>query len=172
MRLSSGKTLIFSIIFLSVIPNLYVQAQSFTPRLGFGLSIVGGTTDQAVGIGIDTRLAWIVNQDLSISTSANFINYIFKGRDEAAYFFHPQISAIVTLNAANVQSPYLIMGLGGNIPLGGTAESHDSGPSLHAGTGWVFSLQATSLYLEITPALIIVRSSVEVQLPLRFGVIL
>ena len=170
MRLSSGKTLIFLIVLFLTVPDLY--AQSLRPRLGFGLSFVAGTTDQTMGIGIDTRLAWVVNQDLSIGASGNFINYIFKGREGAAYFFHPNVTAIVTLNSANLRSPYLILGLGGNIPLGGKAKSHDSGPSLHAGTGWAFSLQSTSLYLEITPALIIVRSSVEVQLPVRFGVIM
>jgi len=170
MRLSSGKILILLITLFLTVPDLY--AQSFRPKFGFGLSVIGGTTEQMIGIGIDARLAWVVNQDLSIATSTNFINYILEGRENAAYYFHPQISAIVTLNAAVPSSPYLIMGLGGNIPLGGEAEPGDSGPSLHAGTGWAFSLQATSLYMEITPSLIIVRSSVEVHLPVRFGVIL
>jgi len=170
MRLSSCKILIFLIVLFAVSSDL--QAQSLRPKVGFGLSVVGGTTDQAVGMGVDLRLAWQVNQDLSIGTSANFVNYILEGRDNAAYFLHPNVTAIVTLDAVNLRSPYLILGLGGNLPLGGDAESNESGPSLHAGLGWAFSLQSTSLYLEITPAMIVVRSSVEFQLPIRFGIIL
>ncbi len=170
MRLSSGKPLVLLLFLLICVPNLY--GQSIQPRLGFGLSLVPGTTDETLGIGIDTRFAWVINADLSFATSINFNNYILQGREEAAYFLHPTASAIITLDASNLRSPYLIFGIGGNIPLGGEAMSNDSGPSLHAGTGWVFSLQATSLYLEVTPALIIAQSAVEVQLPLRFGVIL
>ncbi len=170
MRLSSGRILVLLLISLISIPDL--SAQSLRPRLGFGLSLVPGTTDQTLGIGINTRFAWVVNADVSFAASINFNNYILKGREEAAYFVHPTASAIITLDASNLRSPYLIFGIGGNIPLGGEASSNDSGPSLHAGTGWVFSLQATSLYLEIIPALIIAQSAVEVQLPVRFGVIL
>ncbi len=170
MQLSSGKTFIFLIV--SFLSASSLHAQSLVPKVGFGVGFVAGTTDQTMGLGIDTRLAWVVNDDLSIGASGNFINYIFKGREKAAYFFHPNVTAIVTLNSLNVRSPYLTLGLGGNIPIGGEAKGHDSGPSFHVGTGWAFSLQATSLYLEITPALIVVRSSVEVQLPVRFGVIL
>ena len=170
MRLGSGKIFIVLVTLFLISSDL--SAQSLRPRLGFGLSLVPGTTEQTVGVGLNTRFAWVVNRDLSIGASANFINYILKGREQAAYFFHPNISAIITLNAENARSPYLIFGLGGNIPLGGDAQSNDSGPSLHAGTGWVFSLQATSLYMEVTPIMVIVRSGVEVQLPVRFGIIL
>ena len=162
MRLSSCKIFVFLIVLFAVSSDL--RAQSFRPKIGFGLSLVGGTTDQAVGTGLDLRLAWVVNQDLSIGTSANFVNYILEGRDNAAYFFHPNVTAIVTLDATNLRSPYLILGLGGNLPLGGDADSDEAGPSIHGGLGWAFSLQSTSLYLEITPAMIVVRSSVEFQI--------
>lgn len=171
MRLGFSGISLFLIVFFSTAPDLH--AQGFPRlRLGVGMSAVMGTGDQAVGIGIDTRLAWVVNADLSIGTSANFVNYILKGRDDAAYFFHPTVTAIVTLNAANVRSPYLIFGLGANITLGGDADSAESGPSINAGMGWTFALQATSLYVEFIPSLIVVESSVEMQLPVRFGVIL
>ena len=136
------------------------------------MSMVVGTGDETVGIGIDARLAWVVNADLSIGTSANFINYILKGRDDAAYFFHPTVTAIVTLDATDIRSPYLIFGLGANLVLGGNANSAESGPSINAGMGWTFSLQATSLYIELIPSLIVVESAVEMQLPVRFGIIL
>jgi len=170
MHLSSGRLLILLFLLVSVITD--VEAQSLRPRLGFGLSVVGGTTDQAVGVGIDLRAAWVINQDLSVGVSGNFVNHILDGRDEAAYFFHPNVAAIITLNSANARSPYLILGLGGNLPLGGAADSDESGPSIHAGLGWAFALQSTSLYLEIVPAMTVVQSSVEFQLPARFGVIL
>ncbi len=171
MRLGLTGILFILTVFFAVAPDLH--AQSFPrPRLGVGLSTVVGTGDQAVGIGVDTRLAWVINSDFSIGTSANFVNYILRGRDEAAYFFHPTVTAIVTLDATDIRSPYLIFGLGANLTLGGDADSAESGPSVNAGMGWVFSLQATSLYIELIPALIVVESSVEMQLPIRFGVIL
>ncbi len=171
MRLGFSRILFFLIVSFSTVPDLHAQIFQ-RPKLGAGMSLVMGTGEQTVGIGIDARLAWVINPDLSIGTSANFINYILKGRDDAAYFFHPTVTAIVTLNAANVRSPYLIFGLGANLVLGGDANAAESGPSINAGMGWVFSLQATSLYVELIPSLIVVRSAVEMQLPVRFGVIL
>ena len=170
MHLSSYRILLCSVIlFLSASD---IHAQGLRPRVGFGLGLVSGTTEQAIGISLDSRLSVVINQDLSIAASANLVNYILKGREEASYFFHPGLSAIVTLNSVNLQSPYLMFGLGGNLPAGGNAESVDSGPSLHGGLGWVFSLQATSLYIEVIPRLVIVRSGVEMQLPARFVVML
>lgn len=170
MHLSSVRIYILLFLLLSVVSDL--EAQSLQPRLGFGLSIVGGTTEKAVGLGVDVRGAWVINQDLSVGVSANFVNHVLDGREGAAYFFHPNAAAIITLNSADARSPYLILGLGGNIPLGGTANSDESGPSIHAGLGWAFALQSTSLYLEITPIMTVVQSAVEFQLPVRFGVIL
>lgn len=170
MRLSSVRTAVFLAVLIFTVID--VHAQGLRPRVGFGLGLVSGTTEQAIGISLDTRLSLVTNQDLSFAASANFVNYILKGREAASYFFHPSFSAIVTLNAANLQSPYLMFGLGGNLPLAGNAESIDSGPSLHGGLGWVFSLQSTSLYMEVIPRLIIVRSGVVMQLPARFGVML
>lgn len=171
MRLGFGAILFFSTVSFSTTLDLHAQSL-LRPRLGAGMSMVAGTGDQTVGIGLDARLAWVVNPDLSVGTSTSFINYILHGRDDAAYFIHPTLTAIVTLNAANVRSPYLIFGLGANLTLGGDANSAESGPSINAGMGWTFSLQATSLYIELIPSLIVVRSAVEMQLPARFGVIL
>ncbi len=170
MHLSSCRYLILLVTLFVVITD--TEAQALRPRLGFGLSVVAGTTDQAIGVGIDLRTAWVINQDLSIGVSANFVNHILDGREGAAYFFHPNAAAIITLNSANARSPYLILGLGGNLPLGGTADTDESGPSIHAGLGWAFALQSTSLYLEVTPIMTVVQSAVEFQLPARFGVIL
>lgn len=171
MRLGFGS-LLATLIFPFFLTISDVHAQGPQMRLGFGLSSVAGTGDQFVGVGVDSRLTWILNQDLSIGANANFINYILKGRDDAAYFFHPSVSTIVTLNSTSTTSPYVIVGLGMNIPLAGDADSFESGPSLHAGLGWVFSLQASSLYLELNPSLIVARSAVGLQIPARVGIIL
>ncbi len=47
----------------------------------------------------------------------------------------------------------------------------NGGPTLHGGFGWVQTLQSTTLFYEIDPALIIGKSSVDLVLPFRIGII-
>ena len=142
------------------------------PRIGFGLSGVASTQDPPVGLGLDTRFAWPINADFSVAGGAGIVGFIFRGRESASYFFKPSLSAIVTLNSENPTSPYIIAGLGGYIPVGSPEYSNEAGPSVHAGLGWSFLLQATAIYLEVSPMLVVARTTANVMLPVRFGVIL
>ena len=96
-------------------------------------------------LALNTRIAFPLNADLSISAGASFVNYVFQGRDGAAYFISPSISLIVTMNTEAPRSPYLVAGLGAYLPLAGDTEKDESGPIVEAGIGWVFGLQATSV---------------------------
>ena len=157
MRLGSIRILICLTVLLLIVPASY--SQLVRPRVGVGMGVVGSTGANPFGLGLDTRLAFPINADLSISAGASFVNYVFQGRDGAAYFISPSISLIVTMNTAAPRSPYLVAGLGAYLPLAGDTEKDESGPIVEAGIGWVFGLQATSVYLEITPALVVARSA-------------
>ncbi|MDE2835140.1 MAG: hypothetical protein OXM02_11575 [Bacteroidota bacterium] len=141
-------------------------------RIGFGLSGVASTQDPPVGLGIDTRFAWPINEDFSVAAGAGMVGFVFRGREGASYFFKPSLSAIVTLQSQNPVSPYFIAGLGGYIPVGSPEFASESGPSIHAGLGWSFLLQTTAIYLEVSPMLVVARTTANVLLPVRFGVIL
>jgi hypothetical protein len=170
MRLGSARILVCLTIMLLIVPVSYSQIPR--PRVGLGMSAVGSTGENPFGLGLDTRLAFPINPDLSISAGTSFVNYVFQGRDGAAYFINPSVSLIVTMNAAAPRSPYLIAGLGAYLPLAGDTSKNESGPIVEVGIGWVFSLQVTSVFLEITPALVVARSEVGMQIPARVGVIL
>lgn len=170
MRLGSIRILVCLTVLLLIVPASY--SQLVRPRVGVGMGVVGSTGANPFGLGLDTRLAFPINADLSISAGASFVNYVFQGRDGAAYFISPSISLIVTMNTEAPRSPYLVAGLGAYLPLAGDTEKNESGPIVEAGIGWVFGLQQTSVYLEITPALVVARSAVDMQIPVRVGIIL
>ena len=170
MRLDSARILVCLTILLLIVPVSYSQIPR--PRVGLGMGAVGSTGANPFGLGLDTRLAFPINPDLSISVGTSFVNYVFQGRDGAAYFISPSISLIVTMNAAAVRSPYLVAGLGAYLPLAGDTSEDEAGPIVEVGIGWVFALQATSVFLEITPVLVVARSAVDMQLPVRVGIIL
>lgn len=150
----------------------YSTVSAQMPRIGFGLNGVAGTQDPAIGMGFDARASWPINQDFSIAGGTGVIGYIFQGRDGSSYFLTPQASAIVTLDATNIKSPYFIAGVGGHFSIGSKDRGEDSGPTVHAGLGWAFMLQQTSIYLEVSPTLVVARSAASVLLPLRVGVVL
>lgn len=150
----------------------YTPVSAQVPRIGIGLHGMASIQDPPAGLGFDTRFSWPINPDFSVAAGAGIVGYVFKGRENASYFFTPSLSAILTMDAANIKSPYFIAGLGGYVPVGSPDFSDQSGPSIHAGLGWSILLQATAVYLEVSPMLVVARTTANVMLPLRFGVIL
>ena len=171
MRIARLLT-VTAIILFGIVAFNPANAQIQMPRIGFGLNSAAGTQDPVVGMGFDARVSWPINQDFSIAGGTGVIGYVFQGREESSYFLTPQASAILTLDATNVKSPYFIAGVGGHFSIGSKDRSEDSGPTVHAGLGWTLLLQDTAIYLEISPTLIVARSSASALLPLRVGVVL
>lgn len=153
-------------------PDSSTYAQARRPAVGIGLSTLATTGQTPVGLGFDTRLSWSINADFSVAAGNSFVGYVFGGRDEAAYFLLPQASAIIRLDAMNASAPYILAGLGGYFPVSGDEREDESGPTVHGGIGWMTALQATAVYIEVNPTLVVARKAADFLLPLRFGVIL
>lgn len=125
--------------------------------------------DSGLGLGVRGRASFPVNADFSVAIGAGFAGFLLGGRDDASYLFNPQISGIVTIPRTENWARYVIGGLGGYFPLGGTTA--EGGPALHFGLGWARPLNETSLYVEIDPALVIGESRTALVAAARVGVI-
>lgn len=148
--------------------------QELNPRLGLGFNTVFSTSE-GLGFGFTGRLSLPMNSDLSLAGSLTGTGYILGGRDEAVYVLQPQVSAIVTLTGTARSAPYVLVGLGGYLPIstpdGEDADDPADGPVLHFGYGRVQLLRETSFYWEVNPGLVIQSTSVGLVVPLRVGVI-
>ena len=153
-------------------PDSSIHAQARRPAIGIGFGTLATTGKSPVGLSFDTRLSWAINTDFSLAGGASFVGYVFDGRDDAAYFLLPQASAIIKLDATNLRAPYILAGFGGYMPVGGSDRSDESGPTVHGGIGWMVGLQASVVYIEVNPTLIIARDVADIMLPVRLGVVL
>ena len=152
--------------------SLPATAQSVRPRIGLGMGSMLTTGDRLMALGFNVRSSFPYNADLSFAINLGVSGFVLSGREDAAYYLNPQGSAIITLYPSNPRSPYVLAGFGGHIPVGYAREVENGGPTVHAGVGWVVGLQATSLYIEIDPALLIAKDYVDLLLPIRLGLVL
>ena len=151
-------------------PVHQADAQQMRPRFGLGFNTTLTTAEGVLGLGLRGRVSAPVNADLSFAIDLGMTGFILGGRDDATYVFDPQVSAIITLNASEQRTPYIIGGIGAYVPFGNDSDD-DGGPTLHGGFGWVQNLQNTTLFYEIDPALIIGKTAVDLVLPFRIGII-
>lgn len=141
-----------------------------TPRFGLGLNTQLALPD-GLGIGAHGRVSAPVNADLSIMLDLAGTGFIFQGRKNATYILTPQMGVVVNINQQRYRDPiYLIAGFGGYLPVN-SPRSDQGGPTFHVGIGSVLSLQETSLYYEVNPALIVAEDKVGISLPFRMGII-
>jgi len=152
-------------------PAQQAAAQEVRPRFGLGFNTTLTTADGVLGLGLRGRASAPVNADLSFAVDLGVTGFILGGRDDATYVFDPQVSAIVTLNARQQRTPYIIGGIGAYIPFGNDSNDEDGGPTLHGGFGWVQALENTTLFYEINPALVIGETAIDLVLPFRIGII-
>lgn len=154
-----------------LLPPRQAAAQELRPRFGLGFNTLLTTADGVLGLGLRGRASAPVNADLSFAVDLGFTGFILGGRDDATYVFDPQVSAIVTLNAQQQRTPYILGGVGAYIPFGEGNQSSERGPTLHGGFGWVQNLDATTLFYEVDPAIIIGETAIDLVLPFRIGII-
>lgn len=147
-----------------------VSAQGVDPRFGVGANALLSTAD-GLGIGVRGRASAPINADLSLAADLGLTAFILGGRRNADYIFDPQVSLIVSLPPSGDQLTYLLFGMGGYIPVGDDDSDTASGPTIHGGFGWVRSLQESSLFYEINPALVIREEGIDLAIPFRIGVI-
>ena len=152
--------------------SLPATAQTKSPRFGIGMGTLLTTGERLMALGFNMRSAFPYNADLSFAIDLGVSGFVLSGREGAAYYVNPMGSAIITLYPSNPRSPYVLAGFGGHVPVGNARETGDGGPTVHAGVGWVVGLQATSLYIEIDPALLIAKDYVDLLLPIRLGIVL
>jgi len=140
------------------------------PRFGLGLNTQVALPD-GLGIGAHGRVSAPVNADLSIMLDLAGTGFIFQGRRNATYILTPQVGVVVNINQQRYRDPiYLLAGFGGYLPVN-SPRSDQGGPTFHVGIGSVISLQETSLYYEVNPALIVGENRVGISLPIRMGII-
>lgn len=164
-RVLSGVLLALG-LFLCVPDAAHAQQQ---PRYGVGLQLMGTTVDDNIGPGVRFRSSVPLTPDVSLGLGAGLTGYIFEGRSNAAYAFDPQASLIVTLPSSGPERSYVLGGGGAYVPFGET--DAPSGPTLHAGIGKVWLLNQSSFFLEFDPALYIGKTSTNLILPIRAGII-
>ncbi len=144
------------------------HAQLENSRFGLGFNSLL-SADNGFGMGFRGRLSTPINADLSFALDAGITGFVLGGRDDATWIIDPQVSIIVTLPGVE-KAPYLLTGIGGYLDPtdGGDALT---GPTIHAGVGWVKPLRESVLFYELNPALIIGEKKVSGAIPFRIGVI-
>lgn len=157
------------LVLLLTAPDASAQRRASAPRFGLGANLMLSTAD-GLGLGFRGRASAPVNADLSLAADLGFTAFVLEGRRNGSYVFDPQASAIITLPSSGSQLAYILAGVGAYIPTGNEDEGK-SGPTLHAGIGWVRQLNETSLYYEIDPALVVGETAVYIAIPVRLGVI-
>ncbi len=146
------------------------EAQALDPRFGIGLNGMLSTED-GFGLGLQGRASAPINADVSAAVDLGITGFILGGTEDATYVFTPQVSAIIILPSPSpTRLPYLMAGVGGYLPVAGPDNSI-SGPTVHAGIGWVQALTESSLFYEINPALVIGENSIDFVIPFRIGLI-
>ena len=145
--------------------------QAAPPRYGVGFDVSaalfgGDLTPDGPAVGLRGRVALPVNADLSVAASLGASAHLFEGTRDARYVLNPQTSLIVTVPGAR-SVRYFLGGFGGLIPLDGGG----GGPTVHGGVGWAIPLNATSLYVEADPSLVVGQSATSLLLTVRGGVI-
>lgn len=169
--LSALKALACTILF--VLPTLLfpalTRAQDSNVVFGLGIQAIGNT-DDGLGIGLRGRISTPVSADLSFAADLGFASHFLDGRDESAFSFDPQVSAIITMPGES-SAVYFMAGVGGYLSTGGSNGNHN-GPSLHIGVGGVKPLTDSALFYEINPAIIIKENSLGLSIPIRVGIIL
>ena len=145
-------------------------AQAAPPRYGVGfdagVTLLGDDLPDGPSVGVRGRVALPINADLSAAASVGLSSYLFEGAREARYVLNPQTSIIITV-PGDRSVRYFLGGFGGFIPIDGGG----GGPTIHGGVGWAFPLNATSLYVEVNPSLIIGEDDAAGLLSVRGGVI-
>lgn len=165
MRILSG-VLVALVLLLGTVGSVQAQEQ---PRYGVGLQLMGTTVDDNIGPGVRFRTSVPLTPDVSLGLGTGLTGYIFEGRSNASYAFDPQASLIVTLPGSGPERSYVFGGGGAYVPFGDT--NAPSGPTLHAGIGKVWLLNQSSFFLEFDPALFIGKTSTNLILPIRAGII-
>ncbi|MEL7169398.1 MAG: hypothetical protein AAGN64_08620, partial [Bacteroidota bacterium] len=175
MRFRLAAVLFFSVALSLCWTTPHARAQS-PVRFGAGFDALLTPPSQDIvteglGVGGRFRMAFPLNADLSFAAGAGVFGYVFKGRDDAAYLFNPQLSVIVTTTRGSANRyRYLMGGIGYFAALTAGTDA-EGGPALHFGLGWATPLNDTSLYFEVDPALIIGEENTTFAVPVRVGVI-
>jgi len=156
---------LFALLVAEAVFPPIATAQTMDPRVGIGFSVLASTSD-GVGLGVRGRVAVPLNSNLSIAGDFGVTGYVFEGRNEAEYAVDPQLSFIVTLPGFD-RAPYVIAGAGAYVS---TSET-EGGPFFHFGVGRAHLIGDTSIFYEIDPAIVIESSEVELNIPVRLGVI-
>lgn len=170
MALPVRSSLFAAVLLLSgLAPAPAARAQAHT-SIGVGFNTVLSTA-QGLGLGFRFRGARALNDDVSIAAGMGLTGFVLGGRDDADYLFDPQVSLIVTLGGpVPDRATYVLGGFGAYVPVGGDHQDR-TGPTIHAGMGWVRGLYATRLFYELDPAIVIGESRVDLIFPFRLGVI-
>jgi len=151
-------------------------AQATVPRFGVAFQGLLAVPD-GLGIGGRVRAATALNPDISLALDLGGVAFIAGSKSRADFAFEPQVSAIINVGEGRLRDPvgqssnaYILAGLGAYLPTGNDAPS--GGLTLHGGVGFVQPLNASSLFYEFNPALVVRgKNDVGFLIPVRVGLI-
>ena len=144
------------------------------PQFGVGVQMMGSTTLESAGPGLQVRTSIPLTYDLSVAFGGAFTGYPFAGGNRTVYAFDPEANFVITLIGPPETAPYLLSGGGYHLPIGsveGRYEEVNSGPTFHFGIGKVWVSKSVSYFVEATPTLFFRRHRTDVLMPLRVGII-
>lgn len=153
-------------------------AQTALPRFGVAFQGMAAIPD-GLGIGGRLRAATALNPDISLALDLGATAFIIGGKQGADGAIEPQASAIINVGEGRFRDPvgtasnaYILAGLGGYFPVGRADSSSTSGLTLHGGVGFVQPLNASSLFYEFNPAIVVRgKNDLGILIPVRVGLI-
>lgn len=151
-------------------------AQTTLPRFGVAFQGMLAVPD-GLGVGARVRAASALNPDISLALDLGATAFIVGSKNRADFAFEPQASAIINVGEGRFRDPvgqasnaYILAGIGAYLPTGATEAT--GGATLHGGVGFVQPLNASSLFYEFNPAVIVRgKNDVGFLIPLRVGLI-
>lgn len=143
------------------------QAQSLRGRVS--LQMNGSSTQRSVAPGLHLDAQLPIVGGLSVVGGAGFSAFLLEGRVDGTYTFDPELTLKFTLPSRSKGANTVFGGGGYHLPFGTGAGTAD--PTVHLGVGRIWTLQESTLFVNISPTVIIREETVSMSLPLRAGVV-
>jgi hypothetical protein len=162
----STRTLLFALLLLGL-STMVVDGQALRGRLSVQMS--ANSVLQTAGPGAQLRVHLPLLSNVAIGAEAGFSTYVLEGRRRGTYAFNPSGTLRLALPSRSLGTTMLLLGGGYHVPFGHKAVQ--SGPTLHAGIGRMWTLEETTLSFEVTPTAFVRPQRVSFLMPVRLGVI-
>lgn len=146
-----------------------LQAQALRGQIS--LQMAGSTIENSVGPGLhfDGKLPLVAG--LSAVGGAGLSAFILEGRSDGTYSFTPEVGLNYVMPSRSKGATTIFGGGGYHVPFGTGASISQGGPTIHLGTGRIRTLQESTLFVNLSPTLVIRRETTSYLIALRTGVV-